>query len=214
MAEEADVKPPFHAETTAWAQVALGYSMAAVGLIVNLTSMAWSGFPDVAGLTAVLSGLGILLVTAGMLQLRRCADRTGRAARRALAMQSFGLVLLLIGELALSFSSELRVLLASAVFIVTAAALALGGAFVLRGHHVEMGATNRRGVDYLVLGTALIFAGVGAIVFSKIGYYFVLSDLASLLINVVGVTATACGCVVAAYAFVVPWSATEMITAG
>lgn len=118
-------------------------------------------------------------------------------------MQSVGLVLLLIGELALSFSSDLGILFLSAAIIVTAAASALAGAVLLRGHWLDIGASNRRGGDYLIVGTALIFSGVGAIVFSKIGSYFVLPDLATLLVNVVGLTGTACGCVVAAYSFVV-----------
>lgn len=210
MAVTALTNPPINAKTTAWAQVVLGYSMATVGLVINLASVGASGVPAVIKIiTAGLSGLGILLATAGMLQLWRGVDRSRSAARRGLAMQSFGLILLLFGELALSFSSDLSILSVSAAFIVIAAVLGIGGALSLRGHYADIGASNRRGIDYLILGTALIYAGVMAIVFSKIGYYFVLSDLSTTLVNVVGVTGTACGSAIAAFSFVVLPAAAE-----
>ena len=69
--------------------------------------------------------------------------------------------------------------------------------------NADIGASNRRGIDYQTLGTALIYAGVMAIVFSKIGYYFVLSDVSTTVVDVVGVTGTACGSAIAAFSFAI-----------
>lgn len=209
MAVMASANPPMNAKIAPWAEVVLGYSMATVGLVINLMTVGASVVPPaIATITAGLSGLGILLVTAGMLQLRSGLGRTESAARRAFAMQSVGLVLLLFGELALSFSSELRIFYVSTAFTVTGAVSAIGGALSLRGHYADIGASDGRGVDYLILGTVLIYAGVLTILFSKIGFYFVLSDTATTVVNLLGVAGTACGCVIGAYSFVVLHSRT------
>ena len=56
----------------AWGLVVAGYSTAAMGLVAFLTINGASGIPTAVTIgTAVLVGIGLLLPTAGMLQLRR-----------------------------------------------------------------------------------------------------------------------------------------------
>jgi len=195
-------------KTTAWNQVVVGYSLAAIGLVALLATDGASGIPTVVNIaTACLIAIGLLVPVAGMLRLRRALDPVNRVARRGLAMQCLGLVVLLLGVVLLSVSTSLPVLFASGVLIVISATLALAGALLLRYHFADIGASNSRGVGYLIVGTALIFAGVGVILWSSVAFYFLLSDLGNTVFTDVGASISACGCVIAAYAFfVIPYS--------
>jgi hypothetical protein len=187
------------AKSGAWNLMLAGYSVATVGLLVDLTTSGASQTPGVVSIgTAGLIGIGILLPAAGMLHLRRAVDRNRRAARHGLAMQALGLIGLLLGVLALQISS-IPALFVGAALIVSAGASATVGGLLLRDHYSDIGAAARADVGYLVLGTSLIFIGVGVILVSEIGYYFVLSDVASTVLNDAGMAVSACGCVVTAY---------------
>ncbi len=188
----------------AWNLVVGGFTAATLGLLLDLPSIGSSGTSVVLGIgIAALIGMGILLVAAGGLQLRRALDRDLKGARRGLGMQSLGWVVFLVGVLGLQISSSIPVLLASVGLIAIACGLAIAGGLLLRAHNLRIGAPRGTGVSYLILGTALIFIGVGVILASKIGYYYVLPDVTSTVFNIIGAAVAACGCVVAAYASVV-----------
>jgi hypothetical protein len=53
----------------------------------------------------------------------------------------------------------------------------------------------------MVLGMCLIFVGVGLIVGSNIAFYYVLSQVGTVVYADLGATVAACGCVLAAYSF-------------
>jgi len=183
------------------AKVTAGFAAATVGLLIDLTTIGASETPAAVSIgSAGLIVIGLLLASAGMLQLRRAVDRTRRAARRGLAMQSLGLIGLLLAALALQISSSIPVLFVSAALVVIAGSLAIVGGLQLGNHYSDIGAPSRTDAGYLVLGTALIFLGAGVIIGSEIGYYFVLSDVLSTVVDDAGVAVSACGCVVAAYA--------------
>jgi hypothetical protein len=190
-------------ETRAWREVVIGYVAATVGLVAYVTINGPSGVPTAFTVgTAGLVIIGLLLPSAGLLQLRTAVDPDRRAARYGLAMQSLGLVGLLLGVVAIIVSSSFSVWFAvSAVLIVSSAALALAGEFLLRGHYADVGVSNRKGVDYLIIGTALIFSGVAVILGSNVAAYFLLSDVGNTVFTDVGAAISACGCVIAAYSF-------------
>jgi hypothetical protein len=189
----------------AWSEVVIGYAAATVGLVAYVTINGPPGIPTAVTIgTASLVIIGLLLPAAGMLQLRRAVDPDRRAARYGLAMQSLGLVGLLLGVVAIIVSSSFSIWFAvSAVLIASSAALALVGAFLLRGHYADIRASNKTSAEYLILGTALIFAGVAVILGSNIAAYFLLSDVGNTVFTDVGAAISACGCVIAAYSFFV-----------
>jgi uncharacterized membrane protein YidH (DUF202 family) len=198
----ASANHPVKAKTTAWNQVVVGYSVAAIGLVVLLTTNGASGISTAITIaTAFLIAIGLLLPTAGMLRLRRVVDARRKAARRGFALQSLGLVGLLLGVIPMAVSASLPVLFARAVLILISATAALAGGLLRRRHSADIGGSNRRGIEYLILGTALIFAGVGVILWSNVAFYFLLSDLGNTVFTDVGAAISACGCVIAAYAF-------------
>lgn len=200
-----------NAKTSAWSLLVMGYALATVGLLADLPTIGASGTPAIVSIgVAVLIGIGILLASAGMLQLRRAVDRDRQGARRGLAMQALGLIVLLLGVLALQISSSIAdgdqqpnvveaVLFVSVVFVVSAGALVIAGGLLLSNHHSDISTRSRIDVGYLLLGTVLIFIGVGVILGAKIGYFFVLPDVESTVVEDVGAAVSACGCVVAAY---------------
>jgi hypothetical protein len=204
----ASANHPVNAKTTACNLVAAGYATATIGLVALLTTNGASGIPTAATIaTGGLIVIGLLLPAAGMLQLRRAVNHNRRAARYGLAMQGLGLIGLLLGVVPVVVSPSLPLLPVSAVLIVISAALGLVGAFLLRGHYANIGASNRSGIEYLIPGTALIFGGVGVILWSNVAFYFLLSDLGNTVFTDVGAAISACGSVIAAYAFfVMPYS--------
>lgn len=196
---------PGKGQTMAWSEVIAGYLLATLGLVALLTINGAAGFPGAIGIgTAVLVAIGLLLPAVGMLQLRRAVNHDRRAARYGLAMQALGLIGLLFGVLPLASSSTISALfVVSAILIATSAAFALGGALLLRHHYTDIGASNGQGVDYLILGTTLIFFGVALILGSNLGKFFFLSEVGNTVYTDVGAAVAACGCVIAAYAFFV-----------
>lgn len=183
-------------------QAMVGYSVVTLGLVALLTINGASGFPGAIGIgTAVLVAIGLMLAAAGMLQLRRAVNQDGRAAAYGFLLQALGLIGLLVGVLPLAVSSSLSGLYLSAIVITTSAASAFRGGFLLRGHYADIGASNKQGVDYLIVGTTLIFAGVGLILASNIAKFFFLSEVGNNVITDVGAAVSACGCIIAAYAF-------------
>jgi len=190
--------------TRAWRLVVAGYSMAAAGLVVFLTINGGSGTPLVATIgAAVLIIIGLFLPAAGTLQLRRNLRTTEGAARRGYAMQAFGLLGLLFGVVLVVEVSSLSGLFISAAFVVASGVSAITGAFLLRRHHTGAQEANDRGVAYLILGTAVIYSGVGIIVGSNIAFEYLLSQVEETIYVDGGATLSACGCVLTAYSFFV-----------
>lgn len=67
-----------------------------------------------------------------------------------------------------------------------------------RWHAAEVGAQDRRLVDYLIVGTAFIFSGAALILWANAGSYFVLSNVASTVYADVGAAISAIGCIASA----------------
>jgi len=197
-------KPQTDAKIKASNQVIAGYTVAALGLIALLTINGVSGVPTAVVIgTAVLVAIGLLLPAAGMLKLRQTVKPNRSAARYGLLLQGLGLIGLLFAVLPLAVSASLSSLfVVSAILIATSAALALRGAFLVRGHYADIGASNKRGADYLIVGSTIIFSGVAVILGSNVAKYFFLSDVGDNVFTDVGAAISACGCVIAAYSFV------------
>jgi len=173
-----------------WNVTVAGYSAALVGLLAELPTIGASGTPALATIgIAVLIAIGVLLAAVGTLQVRRSIDRNRIRERSGLALHAAGLLTLLITVITLQVSSTPPASLLAASFALGAGGLAITGAVRIRGD-----------VPFLPLATLLIFGGLGLIVASQIGYYFVLSDVASTVVTDLGVAVSACGCAVAAYA--------------
>jgi len=190
-----------NAGTRAWVLTVAGYSLATLGLLALLTINGVSGITTVVEVgTAALVVIGLLLTAAGMLRLRSGVDSHQKAARDGLAMQAIGLVGLLLGVVPIAVASSLSFLyVLSAVLIVASGVSALAGAFLTRSHASGVGGSIRRAADCLILGTALIFAGVALILASNAALYFVLSSVGGTVYTDIGATISACGCVIAAY---------------
>jgi len=187
----------------AWGLVVVGYSITAVALVAFLTINGVSGIPDAATIgTAGLVVIGLLLPTAGMLQLGRRLSPIERAARFGFAMQALGLLGLLFGVVLVVEVTTLSGYFLSAALIAASGVSATAGAVLLRGHY---GAPQprSRGIAYLILGTLLLFTGVGIIVGSDIAYEYWISQVENTVYVDMGATVSACGCVLAAYSFFV-----------
>lgn len=74
---------------------------------------------------------------------------------------------------------------------------------LVRSHYADVGASNGRALDYLIIGTALLFFGVAVILGSNVAAYFLLSDVGNTVFTDLGAAISACGCVIAAYSFLV-----------
>jgi len=194
--------PDVKAASQARGLVVGGYSTAAVGLLAFLTINGASGTSTAATIgTALLIAIGLLLPAAGMLLLRRGLGPAKGATRYGFAMQAFGLAGLLFGVVLLVVVPSLSGYFLSAAFVVTASVLAIAGAVLLRGHYIGTVASKARGGAYLILGTVLIFSGVGLIVGSDIAFEYLISQVENTINVDIGATVTACGCVLAAYSF-------------
>lgn len=191
-----------HGGDSAWRLMVDGYATATLGLIAFLTINGVSGIPAVVEIgTAALIVIGLLLPAAGTMRLRGALDANRRAARDGLGLLALGLVGLLLSLLPIQLSSSLSVAyLVSAVLIVASSVSALTGTLLIRRHSSDIGPSNRRGTDDLIIGTGLIFAGVALILGSNVAMYFVLSSVGNTVYCDVGATISACGCVIAAYA--------------
>ncbi len=182
--------------------IVAGYSVEAVGLTALLTINGQPSVPQVAlAATVALIAAGFLLPTAGMLVLRSRCDKADAAVRRSLLLQGSGLVVLFLGVVLAVGLNSLPGFQIGAVFLFASAASALLGAISLRNNHDGIGLPGRRGASLLVLGLALLFSGVGLIIASNIAFYYIISGVANAVYTDVGVTLSACGCVVAAYSF-------------
>jgi len=187
----------------AWGLVVAGYSIVAVALVAFLTINGASGIPDAATIgTAVLVVIGFLLPIAGMLQLRRRLGPFERGARYGYAMQAIGLLGLLIGVVLVVEVAILSGYFLSTALIAASGVSAIAGAVLLRGHYGSPQAASSR-VAYLILGTLLLFVGVGIIVGSDIAYEYWISQVEQTVYVDMGTTVSACGCVLAAYSFFV-----------
>jgi hypothetical protein len=179
-----------------------GYSVVTLGLLAFLTINGVSGIPTVATIgTASLVVIGILLPTAGMLQLRRSLGGVRSPAGYGYAMQAFGLIGLLFAVALVVVVSSLPGYIFSAIFVVTAGASAIMGAVLLGRHYARALTSEARVVVPLVFGTVLIFSGVGVIVGSNIAFYYLISQVQNTVYVDMGATVSACGCVLAAFSF-------------
>ena len=189
---------PENTDSKAWGLVVAGYSMAALALIAFLTINGESGIPT----DAVIGIAGLILIrlflpATGILQMRKRLDPTQNAARHGLAMQTVGIFGLLFGVLLVAVTSSLLGYFLSTVFVVLAGALSIAGAVLLRKYF----ALNNRGIKSLIIGTALIFVGVGLIAVSNIAFDYLISQMENTIYSDIGATVSACGCVLTAYFF-------------
>jgi len=181
--------------------VVAGYSTAAAALVAFLTINGASGIPTAATIgTAVLIATGLLMPAAGMIQLRRRLGPIEGAARLGYAAQALGLVGLLFGVVLIVATSSLPGDLVGAFSIVAAGALSIVGALLLRRYYLSATA-NAGGVAFLMLGTLVIFSGVGLIVGSNVAFWYLISQVQNTVYVDIGATITACGCVIEAYSF-------------
>jgi hypothetical protein len=71
---------------------------------------------------------------------------------------------------------------------------------MLRRKHFDIGPSRPRELDYLILGTVLIFSGAALIMASNIeSFYFISSVQNTVCVD--GATVIAVGCVLGAYSF-------------
>jgi len=182
--------------------VTSGYAVEAIGLIALLTINGMSSVPPLALIaTIILIVAGFLLPTGGFLALRTGFDRTHPSVRSSLLLQGSGLVVLLLGVVVAVGLNSLSGFMIGTVFLVPSAASALMGAILLLKNYASIGWLNPREAIYLVLGTALIFSGVGVIMASNIVFFYLISGIANEIYTDAGATISAIGCVVAAYSF-------------
>ncbi len=197
-------KPDAKKASKAWVLIVAGYSTAAVALVAFLTINGASGIPTAATIgTAALIAIGLLLPAAGMLQLWRGLDPTKRAEKYGFSMQAFGLITLFFGTLLIVALSTLTAYLISAALVTTAGVSAIAGAVFLHKHFTKTNVSNPGGAAFLILGTVLIFSGVGAIVGSNIAFEYLISQVQNTVYVDTGAAVSACGFVFAAYSFYV-----------
>jgi len=188
----------------AWGSIVAGYSSGAVGLVAFLATNGASGIPAPAAIgAACLIAIGLVLPAAGMLQLSRGVDSTQRDVRYGFGMQAFGLLGLLSGVVLVVGVSSLSGYLVGAVLVGTASVSAIVGAFLLRTLYKSAIASSSGGAACLISGTVLTFSGVGLIVGSDIAFEYWISTVENAIFVDLGATASACGCVLAAYSFFV-----------
>jgi hypothetical protein len=182
--------------------IAAGYTVEAAGLLALLTINGMSSVPSLAlAATIFLIVAGFLLPTAGMLALRRRFDRTPAAVRNGFLLQGLGLIILLLGVLLAVILNSLTGFLIGTVFLATSAASGLLGSILLRKNYASLGLPGPNMASVLMLGTALLFSGVGVIMASNIAFFYILSGAANSIYTDVGATISACGCVAATYSF-------------
>ena len=175
-----------------WSLVVAGYSILAVAMLAFLTINGVSNTAVGAIGTAGLLCIGLLLPTAGLLELARRLDSPHGALRRGLLLLSVSLIGLMVGLVVSFFASSVFAHVVSGAVIVLSGISGLVGAIFV---------SNKVGVRQLVVGAALIAIGAVLIPASDIalnGLYWIL-DLEKNIYQDIGATVAACGCVVFAY---------------
>lgn len=182
--------------------IVVGYALMAAGLVGVLTINGASGIPPLvqAGVAALII-IGLLLSITGILKLRSEIDKTQVQVRNGLFMHGLALVVLLLGVAFTVVFSSLSGFLSGIVFLATSCILALGGILTLRKKYISSGTSERKKIDYLLLGTILILAGVGLIIVSDIASLYMISQLENIVYVDIGATISAYGCVISAYSF-------------
>src|SRR5271157_1832039 len=182
--------------------IVVGYALAAAGLVGVLTINGASEIPPLvqAGVAALII-IGLLLSITGILKLRSDIDKTQVQVRNGLFMHGLALAILLLGVAFTVVFSSLSGFLAGIVFLATSCILALVGILTLRKKYTSSGTSERKKIDYLLLGTILILAGVGLIIVSDIASYYTISQLENIVYVDIGATISAYGCVISAYSF-------------
>jgi len=118
-------------------------------------------------------------------------------------MQAFELIALFFGAVLVVAVSTLTSYLISAILVTTGGVSAIAGAVLLHRHFVKTNQSNLGGAVCLILGTVLVFSGVGAIVGSNIAFEYLISQMQNTIYVDVGAAVSACGFVLAAYSFYV-----------
>jgi len=183
--------------------IAAGYVVAAAGLVAFLTVNGISVPAPATAVTILLITLGLLLPPAGMFAFMRVLDRDKTAARNGLLLEGSGLIVLLLGVVLAVSLSSLAGYLVGATFIAGSTISSLLGAVLLRRKHSDIGLGGPREMNYLVLGTPLIFSGAAIIMASNIASFYFISQIQNTVYVDIGATVIAWGCVLGAYSFFV-----------
>lgn len=186
----------------AFTVVAAGYAVEAMGLMAFLTINSASSVPPLAiAATIVMIAAGFLLPAAAMVALSRIPDVTLFSARNSFLLQGSGPVALLLGVVLAEGLNSLIGFQICMVLLATSAASGMLGAISLRKNQGNIDSLGQRMGSYLVLGTTLLFSGVGVIMASNTAFYFLISGSANAIYTDMGAMISACGCAAAAYSF-------------
>ncbi len=182
------------------AMIVVGYALAAAGLVGVLTINGASDVPALvqAGVAALII-IGLLLPITGILKLRGEIDKAQVQVRNGLFMYGLALAILLLGVAFTVVLSSLSGSLAGIAFLAISCILALAGILTLRKKYSSFSTSEHKKIDYLLLGTILILAGVGLIIVSDIASYYTISQLENIVYVDIGATISAYGCVISAY---------------
>ena len=115
--------------------------------------------------------------------LRSEFDKTQVQVRNGLFVHGLALFILLLGIGLTEIFNSPSGFLASIVFLVTSGILALAGIITLRKKYISIGISDHKQIDYMLLGTILILAGVGLIIVSNIESYYTISQLDNIVYN-------------------------------
>jgi hypothetical protein len=181
--------------------IAAGYVVAAAGLVAFLTINGISVPGAATAITILLIALGLLLPPAGMFAFRGVLGRNKTAARNGLLLEGSGLIVLLLGVVLAVSLSSLTGYLVGAIFVAGSGASALLGAVMLRRKHSDIGLGGPHELNWLVLGTVLIFSGAAIIMTSNIAFFYFISQVQNTVYVDIGATVIALGCVLGAYSF-------------
>jgi len=182
--------------------VVAGYCTAAGGLVAFLTINGASNTPALATIvTAGLIAFGLLLPAAGMLRMRRALGDTWKAARFGYPLQALGLCGLLFAVVLIQVAPTLSGYLVGMVLDVVTGVAATAGVILVQRGRIKLVSSNPNEFALMVLGTVMIFAGVGVIMGSNIAFEYLISSVENTIYVDVGATVSACGCVIAAYSF-------------
>jgi len=130
---------------------------------------------------------------------KRCDPLTQTDTRKGFAFQAIGLIGLLIGVTLIVLVSSLSGYIAGSMIVIVSGGSLLAAAFLLKRQY--SGTSSSIGY-LLIVGTTLIISGVEIIAGSDIlSYLYLIGQVFNIVYVDMGVTISACGCIIVAYSF-------------